>query len=492
MTAVIGMTSLFYDTPLDKEQIEYVETIRTSGDTLLTIINDILDFSKIESEMLELEEQPFYIHDCVEDALDLLLEKASSKKIELAYFLDENTPNCIVGDVTRLRQILVNLISNAVKFTNAGEVLVSVKSQKTEGNKYKILFSVKDTGIGIPEDKMNRLFRSFSQVDSSTTRNYGGTGLGLAICKRLVDLMGGEIWVESEAQKGSTFNFFITAEIAQCKSVIMLNEYQNSLKDKRILIVDDNETNRKILTTQLRSWGFIPFAYESAKEALELIKSNAHFDLAILDWQMPEMDGLKLGTEIRYLSDFPMILLSSVCNVNTSLSNGIFSAVLNKPVKPAQLFSVLINVLFKKFQAPLKMKTEEKTIKIISEEFPLKILLAEDNVVNQKVASRILEKFGYKPDVAANGFEVIEALNHKSYDVIFMDVQMPEMDGLEATINIHNNFGDKSPRIIAMTASATKEDRAKCFESGMDDYISKPVRVEELSEALKRSFESLV
>ena len=232
--------------------------------------------------MLELEEQPFYIHDCVEDALDLLLEKASSKKIELAYFLDENIPNCIVGDITRLRQILVNLISNAVKFTNEGEVLVSVKSKKTEGNKYKILFSVKDTGIGIPEDKMNRLFRSFSQVDSSTTRNYGGTGLGLAICKRLVNLMGGEIWVESEAGKGSTFNFFITAEIAQCKSVIMLNEYQNSLKDKRILVVDDNETNRKIITTQLRSWGFIPFAYKSGKEALELIKSNAHFDLAIL------------------------------------------------------------------------------------------------------------------------------------------------------------------------------------------------------------------
>lgn len=492
MNAVIGMTSLLYDTPLDKEQLEFVETIRTGGNTLLTLINDILDLSKIESDMLELEVRPFYIHDCIEEALDMFVEKASSKKIELAYFIDEDTPGCILGDVTRLRQILVNLIGNAVKFTNEGEVLIFVKSQKTDENKYKIIFSVKDTGIGIPKDKMNRLFHSFSQIDSSTTRNFGGTGLGLAISKKLVELMKGEIWVESEAKKGSTFYFFINAESSECKPIIVLNGFKNSIKGKRILIVDDNEANRIILTTQLSSWGFIPFTYESGKDALHSLKKGIRYDLALLDLQMPEMDGLKLGAAIQKLSQLPLILLTSIYNINSSVVGDTFAAVLNKPIKPAQLFAVLTEVLCKNCITPAEINSGLKNIQRISDEFPLEILLAEDNIVNQKVAFKILEKFGYKPDIAENGLEVMDALNNKIYDVILMDVQMPEMDGLEAAINIHKKYGDDSPRIIAMTATATKEDRDKCFECGMDDYISKPFRTEELSESLKRSSKNLV
>ncbi len=489
MNAVIGMTSILYDTHLDKEQKDYIETIRTSGDTLLSIINDILDFSKIESDMLELENQPFYVHYCIEEALDLLQEKAAEKSIELVYSIDSNTPNCIIGDVTRLKQILVNLLSNAVKFTNQGEVVLSVNSEKITEDKFKLLFTVKDTGIGIPKEKMNRLFQSFSQVDSSTTRNYGGTGLGLAISKKLVNLMNGEIWVESVPGKGSTFSFYIVADYSECKPSISLNGFKEKLYGKKVLIVDDNETNRKILSTQLNSWGLIPYSAESGKEALKILNAVGGFDLAVLDLQMPEMDGINLGIEIKNISRMPLILLSSVCNISTSDKKNIFSNILSKPIKPAQLFSIITHIFSQEYEPTLTSKPSNKIITNLSEEFPLNILLAEDNIVNQKVAMLILEKLGYKPDTAVNGFEVIDALKTKTYNLIFMDIQMPEMDGMETTENIHNIYGEKSPRIVAMTAAATKEDRDKCFESGMDDYISKPFSIGELTQILKKAFQ---
>jgi PAS domain S-box-containing protein len=484
MNGVIGMTSLLYDTPLNDEQLEFVEMIKTSGNNLLNVINDILDFSKIESKKLDLEEQIFYIHDCIEESLDLLKEKAASKNIELACYLDGYTPDCIFGDVTRLRQIVVNLLSNAVKFTKKGEVLLSVKSEKSENNKYKILFSVKDTGIGIPENKMNRLFQSFSQVDSSTTRNYGGTGLGLAISQKLVELMGGRIWVESEEGKGSTFSFYIFASTAQCKPQFKPDEFKISLRDKKILIVDDNLSNQLILATQLKSWGLTPYAYSSGPEALESI-NKIGFDMAILDLQMPDMDGITLGKEIQKLSEMPIILLSSIYNIDHSSVRDVFASVLSKPVKPSQLFSSITSLFGEELEINETYGSTDKILVNLSEEFPLRILLAEDNLANQKVAVKILQKFGYEPDLALTGLEVLSALNKQKYDLIFMDIQMPEMDGLEATREIRINYGNESPRIIAMTATATKETQDKCLANGMNDFLSKPIRLEDMCRVLK-------
>jgi PAS domain S-box-containing protein len=500
MNAVIGMTSLLLDTELTAEQQEFAGTIRISGDALLTIINDILDFSKIEAGKMELENQPFNLRDCLEGALDLLAPKAAERDLNLAYyFVDEQTPAAIIGDVTRLRQILVNLLGNAVKFTERGEVVLSVSARRIgeDGETsaspcYELHFAIRDTGIGIPPDRMDRLFQSFSQVDASTTRRYGGTGLGLAISRRLSELMGGTMWVESRVGKGSTFHFTIQAEAALAPVRAYLQGPQPDLSGKRLLIVDDNATNRLILTLQAQSWGMFPRSTASPVEALEWIRQGDAFDVAVLDMQMPEMDGLMLAAEIRRERDagvLPLVMLVSLGQREADVEGIAFAAFLTKPIKASQLYNVLVGIFAEEAQPVYRQEVAAKPQfdPQMGKRLPLRILLAEDNAVNQKLALRLLGRLGYRADVAANGLEVLEALWRQTYDVVLMDVQMPEMDGLEATRAICWEWPpEHRPHIIAMTANVMKEDREECLAAGMDDYISKPIQVGELVEALSR------
>jgi PAS domain S-box-containing protein len=527
MNAVIGMTGLLLDTQLSPEQQDFVQTIRSSGDALLSLINDILDFSKIESGKLELENHPFDLRACVEESLDLLAPQATQKGLELGYLIAAPTPTTLRGDITRVRQILVNLVANAVKFTERGEVVVSVtarplsevsqeeteaqrpSSDETVWSRYEIQFSVRDTGIGIPPDRMNRLFRSFSQVDSSTTRQYGGTGLGLAIGKRLAEMMGGRMWVESGGtiagdspspaerpmagspqNSGSTFFFTLVAE-----SILGTPERQPEsaeLDGKRLLIVDDHPINRKILTLQTRSWGMLPQAVASAAEALDVLEAGKQFDLAILDMQMPHMDGLTLAQKIRQLPEccyLPLVMLTSLgmSLVELHATDVEFAAFLNKPIKQIQLYNALAGVFGDR---PLWVKPEIDTLQFdrtLAQRLPLRILLAEDNAVNQKVATQTLARMGYRIDVVGDGLEVLDALNRQRYDVVLLDVQMPVMDGLETAAEICRQWsGNERPRLIALTANAMQGDREACLQSGMDDYISKPIQVDELVRALTR------
>jgi PAS domain S-box-containing protein len=490
MNGVIGMTGLLLDTELSEDQLDYVETIRLSGDQLLVIINDILDFSKIESEKLELENQPFDLRDCIEDSLDLLASKAAEKGLDLAYLIENKTPNTINGDVTRLRQILTNLLSNAIKFTEKGEVFVSASATLVDENKYEIIFAVKDTGMGIPENKRDKLFKSFSQVDTSTTRTHGGTGLGLAISKRLAELMNGKMWLESTVGEGTTFYFTIKAEEVSSKSKFYSRSAQLRLISKKVLIVDDNATNRKILKTQTENWGMQPTVYSSPYKALEAIKKE-NFDIAILDYQMPELDGLNLSGEIRKLQNgknLPIIILTSIGKRNDlgGFENLNLSAFITKPIKQSQLYKNLISIIGGEVYEKKDNKSNQVFIPDnLSEKYPFKILLAEDNAVNQKVAVKMFERMGYRIDVAANGYEAVEAVKSIKYDIVFMDILMPEMDGFEATkILLDNTDLEARPKIIAMTANAMLGDREKCVANGMDDYISKPVRREELQEII--------
>jgi len=506
MNAVIGMTSLLLDTQLTPEQWDFVETIRTSGEALLAIINDILDFSKIEAGKMGLESQPLDLYDCVESALDLIAPKAVEKGLELAYMIDEDTPTAVIGDVTRLRQILINLLNNAVKFTEKGDVVVRVTSRPLDGAHvagyephasqpaYELQFAVRDTGIGIPAERMDLLFQSFSQVDASTTRRYGGTGLGLAISKRLAELMGGTMWVESQVGRGSTFHFTIQAQITSAPMQTYQQSVQPDLRGKRVLVVDDNATNRRILSMQTKGWGMLPLATGSPLEALDWIRRGASFDLALLDMQMPEMDGLVLAAEIRRTHDaqaLPLVMLTSVGPREAgALEDVELAAFLTKPIKASQLFDVLVVVLAHRVreQAGVEAASESLFDPEMGKRLPLRILLAEDNAVNQKLALRLLERLGYRVDVAGNGLEALEALRRQPYDVVLMDVQMPEMDGLEATQAIAREWpSEQRPRIIAMTANAMKEDREACLAAGMNDYLSKPIRVEELIGALSKA-----
>ncbi len=495
MNAIIGMTGLLLDTSLSSEQREYAETVRSSSDTLLTITNDILDFSKIEAGKLELERQPFELRECLESALDLLAARATEKGLDLAYLLDEQVPAAVYGDVTRLRQILVNLLSNAVKFTERGEVVLSVEARQQDGDGsgnhqqpgeasfYELHFAVRDTGIGISEEGKDRLFRSFSQVDASTTRRYGGTGLGLAISKRLAELMGGTMWVESQPGVGTTFRFTILAEAAPPGSRPYLDTSQPQLVDKRILIVDDNATNRFILALQMQSWGLLPSACASGQEALAYMQVAVPFDVVILDMQLPDMDGLMLAEQIRHYRDaqaLPLIMFTSLGRHEVDMPGVDIAAFMHKPIKLSQLYNVLIS-LFVEHPQPHMPQSEPTELQFdagLGQRLPLRILLAEDNTVNQKLALRLLERMGYRADVVANGLEVLEALQRQRYDVILMDVQMPEMDGLEASRAIHEGWtAEQRPRIVAMTANAMQGDREECLDAGMDDYLTKPIQI---------------
>ncbi len=491
MNGVIGMTGLLLDTDLNNNQREFVETIRLSGDQLLVIINDILDFSKIESEKLELEYQPFDLRDCVEESLDLLASRAAEKDLDLAYIIENGTPNSITGDVTRLRQVLTNLLSNAIKFTEIGEVFVSVSAEKMHDDIYEITFAVKDSGIGIPEDKMDKLFKSFSQVDSSTTRTHGGTGLGLAISKRLTEMMNGKMWLESKVGEGTTFFFTIQTQAVSSLSKIYLGKNSDKLKDKKVLIVDDNFTNRRILMLQTQNWEMKPTLFSSPDEALKSIQNTDHYDLAIFDYQMPQMTGVQLAKEVQSIPKYknlPIIILTSL-GYKDGLENHKdlkLSALLNKPIKQAQLYKSLLSVFDygRTFEKEVNSKQSENNLKL-GDTFPIRILVAEDNMVNQKVALKILEKMGFRADIAANGIEVLESIQRIKYDIIFMDILMPEMDGFEATKQIIKKYTKENrPKIVAMTANAMQGDKEICLEAGMDDYISKPVRIEEIQNVI--------
>jgi PAS domain S-box-containing protein len=504
MNAILGMTSLLLDTGLTSEQRDYAETVRSSSDALLTIINGILDFSKIEAGKLELQRQPFDLRECVESALDLLAARATEKGLDLAYLLDEQVPAAVYGDVTRLRQILVNLLSNAIKFTEKGEVVLSVAARRKDedgrANQHpdeesfsELHFAVRDTGIGISEEGRARLFRSFSQVDASTTRRYGGTGLGLAISKRLAELMGGTMWVESQPGVGTTFHFTILAEAAPTGSRPYLDTSQPQLAGKRVLIVDDNATNRLILTLQMQSWGMLPSACASGQEALAYVQVAVPFDVAILDMHMPDMDGLMLAEQIRHYRDaqaLPLVMFTSLGRREVDMQGVDIAAFIHKPIKPSHLYNALIS-LFVEYPQPHMPQLEPTELQFdagLGQRLPLRILLAEDNTVNQKLALRLLERMGYRADVVANGLEVLEALQRQRYDVILMDVQMPEMDGLEASRAIHEDWtAEQRPRVVAMTANAMQGDREECLAAGMDDYLTKPIQIKALQAALERT-----
>jgi len=483
MNGIIGMSSLLAQTPLTSDQRHYTETIQTCGDNLLTVINDILDFSKIESGKLELEERDFNLRTCIEEVLEVFSGKAGQVGLDLVYHIEPGTPEQIVGDATRLRQILLNLVSNAVKFTHQGEVFLKVYQQKIiSGGSVRLCFEVADTGIGIPADKIERLFMPFSQVDSSTTRKYGGTGLGLVICDKLTTLMGGNMRVTSETGKGSVFSFSIVTKTGKIPVATRMNGMMVGLEKKRILVVDDNTTNRTILRVQLEQWKMWVVLAASAAEALQILDAGTRFDLVLTDMHMPEMDGLALTRQIKTIfPQMPVMLLSSLGNDPGPEAQALFSFILTKPVRQKILYTRMLDnfrqssPLERPQQAHVELLPEQ-----LSEKFPLRILIAEDNPINQQLAMIVLSKMGYEPELAENGQEAVEKQQQAHYDIILMDVQMPEMDGMEAARAIRNEQKPQ-PVIIAMTANAMQGDREDCLQAGMNDYICKPFKPNEIA-----------
>ena len=494
MNAIVGMTGLLLGTNLTSEQRDYSQTIRQSADTLLTIISEILDFSKIESGKLELEHHPFDLPILVEEAVDCVALQCGEKGIDLFWTIEPELPPGFNGDITRLRQILVNLLANAVRFTSNGDVSVRVSRAENDAGEHFVLFSVWDTGIGIPADKINRLFQSFSQVDASTTRKYGGTGLGLAISRKLTEMMGGNIWVESEEGKGSGFHVAIPLKEALPPKPLVPNPI---LKGKTLIIAVPHYGVRTMIESFAHSWGMSTLAVSDGAEVMQKLRAGLSFQAAVIDEELSDQSGKDLVQEMRRQrggATAPCVLLCSLKQQATygqNLPPG-FVACLAKPAHFQQLHGILATSLKGGKVTNKLLRSTGRIDTGFGQRRPLRILLAEDNVINQKVATRILSQMGYRPDVVHNGVEVLIALERQKYDVILMDIQMPDMDGLEATRRVRQEYtGARRPWIIAMTANAMDSDRKNCFDAGMDGYLSKPVRIEALEAELTRSSENL-
>jgi signal transduction histidine kinase/DNA-binding response OmpR family regulator len=483
MNGVIGMTSILADTELDEMQRDCVATISTSGESLMTVINDILDFSKIESGRMKLESRPFNVRNCVEEALDLFAAEIRIKGLEAVYLVAADVPSHLIGDSMRLRQILVNLIGNAIKFTSKGEIAINVECQGQREKDYELLFSVTDTGIGISAEGMEKLFKAFQQVDTSTTRRYGGTGLGLVISKRLAEFMGGTIWVESELGIGSTF--FISVSLTASEAAVPAHQSAEPglLRSHSVLIVDDNATNRRILEIQLKIWGMKPTSASRGAEGLRKM-SEQTFDVVLIDFQMPEMDGVTLAREIRERSQTPLLLFSSSGEIITGTDAALFHSQIAKPIRHSTLFNALLNVIGIERKPPVKT-TENKLNSAMGSKHPLRILLAEDNAVNQQVGLLMLSRLGYHADLVADGQRALEAIENGQYDLILMDIQMPNMNGIDAARIIQEKMGRKCPLIFALTAEALEGDRQRFLDLGFDGYLSKPLQTHTLQNALQ-------
>jgi PAS domain S-box-containing protein len=481
LNGVLGMADILADTELNDMQRECVQTINTSGESLLAVINDILDYSKIEAGRLEMENRAFDLQQCVEEAIDLFATQIRAKKLEVVYLIAPEIPQNLLGDAMRLRQILVNLVGNAIKFTTQGEIVVRVEQTMQDHAGCHLMFSVSDTGIGIPTEMINRLFNPFQQVDTSTTRRYGGTGLGLAICKRLSAFMGGTIWAESEPGMGSKFCF--TAVLPGSTVTNGRDSLAGAavLASRTALIVDDNATSRRMLEAQLKSWGMVTTTTGTGVDALEFLQGHK-FDVALIDGQMTGMDGFTLARKISAEHGTAQILLSSLGAAVVEDAD-LFRAQVSKPIKRSALFHALLKVLGS--TSEISRKVEKKLDATLGKAYPLRILLAEDNAINQKVGLLMLSRLGYIADAAANGRRAVEALEKAEYDVILMDIQMPEMNGIEATEMIHKIYGTKSPTIVALTAEALEGDEERFLNLGFDYYLSKPLQSEALQKVLK-------
>ena len=489
MNGVIGMSSLLSETALNDQQRSYAETISACGETLLNVINDILDFSKIESGSMDLEDIDFDLHESIEHVLDIFSARAAQTGIELLYQIESPVPVWIKGDDLRLRQIITNLVGNAIKFTEEGEIFIGVRLEDAQADGSLTLgFEVRDTGIGIPIEKQGRLFKAFSQIDSSTTRKYGGTGLGLAISEQLVKLMGGSIRVHSERGAGSTFFFTITTRAGVRANVTPSSGDLAAHEGKRLLIVDDNLTNRTILKDQLEQWKLAPTLAASGVEALNILAIDSRYDLILTDMQMPYMDGIRLSRTIRErYPRVPIILLSSIGDEYKKNHEGLFSAIMTKPIKQQAMYRHILSGLENRSWANgTGSHFSSRLPGQLAAELPMRILIAEDNVINQQVIQYILQKLGYTPTIVENGREAADAAAVGDFDIILMDLQMPEMDGLEATRLIRQRSSGRQPVIIALTANAMEGDEEECLSAGMNDYLGKPVKLEEVIDKLQR------
>jgi signal transduction histidine kinase/DNA-binding response OmpR family regulator len=484
MNGVIGMTHILADTELDATQTDCVSTIQTSGESLMVVINDILDFSKIESGKMTLESRPFNVRETIEEALDLFSSQLRAKRLEGLYLIAPAVPLYLMGDAMRLRQVLVNLIGNAVKFTAEGEIVVNVELQGGEHGENKLLFSVSDTGIGIAKEGLDKLFRAFAQVDTSTTRKFGGTGLGLAISRRLAEMMRGTMWAESEPGQGSTFFFTAVLPNAPVEETPAVHNRTTSLvKTLSVLVVDDNSTNRKVLEAQLRSWRMLSATAAGAAEALALLEERT-FDVVLLDYQMPDVDGVTLAKKIRETSMVPLVLLSSSGELIRGEDAALFQAQVLKPIKQSLLQATILRLTGVRMAGPASPQRKHFDRELAAAH-PLRILLTEDNAINQKVGRKMLEQLGYAADLARNGREAVEAVADTVYDLVLMDIQMPEMDGLEATRLIRAQMGPQAPYLVALTAEALEGDRERFLASGFDNYLSKPLQAAALQDLLR-------
>jgi signal transduction histidine kinase/DNA-binding response OmpR family regulator len=492
INAILGMTGLLLETHLDDEQREFATIVRNSGDHLLTVINDILDFSRLESSQLPLEDAPYSVPALVEGALDVAAVQGRAKNLELAYEVVGEVPTVVRGDAGRVRQILVNYLSNAVKFTERGEVIVSVSTAVGREGQRMLHFAVRDTGPGIRAEWLGLLFQSFSQLDAAIPRQHGGSGLGLAICKRLAERMGGDVWVESQVGVGSTFHFTVLAGMHEdATRVQYIGNPVAPLQGLRIWVVDDNDTNRQILCEQLKRWGVNVRDTASCQEALNWARSDEPLDLALLDYQMPEMNGTQLARAMRDIrgAGLRAVLLTSVGQIGSAtelLRDGI-QAQLTKPVKLSMLYATLAKALGRQMSVPVQTPPTSQFPADLAARHPLRILVAEDNPLNSRLISLLLTRMGYAPVLVGDGEQALSALDGATFDLVLMDVQMPQMDGIAATREILRRWPEtERPHVVALTAGVMSDERAACLEAGMAEILNKPLVAHELVAVLER------